>query len=94
MWAFLAAAVGPLAIRVLVAVGFAAVSFTGVQAGFAALSSYAQQYWSALPAAVIQLATLCGVHIALGLIFGAMVGRLAVWTVMNGSKLLFRGAGS
>ena len=92
MWQFLAAAVGPLAIRALVAVGFTAVSFTGVQTAFGALSSYAQQYWSGLPVAVIQIATLCGVHIALGLIFGAMIGRLAVWTVMNGAKLLFRGA--
>lgn len=92
MWAFLAAAVGPLAIRALVAIGFAAISFTGVQTAFGALTSYAQQYWAALPAAVLQLAALCGVHTALGLIFGAMVGRLAVWTVMNGSKLLFRGA--
>lgn len=91
MWAFLAAAVGPLAIRALVAIGFGVVSFTGVQSAFSALTSYAQTYWAGMPAAVLQLATICGVHTALGLVFGAMVGRLAVWTVMNGSKLLFRG---
>lgn len=91
MWAFLAAAVGPLAIRALVAIGFGVVSFAGVQTAFSALTSYAQQYWTGLPAAVIQIATICGLHTALGLVFGAMVGRLAVWTVSNGSKLLFRG---
>jgi hypothetical protein len=89
MWGFLAAAVGPLAIRALVAVGFGVVTFAGVQTAFAALTGYAQQYWSALPSSVLALASMCGVDVALGLVFGAMVGRLAVWGVINGSKLVF-----
>jgi hypothetical protein len=91
MWVFLAAAVGPLAIRALVAIGFGVVSFAGVQTAFSALTSYAQQYWAAMPADVLALVGLCGFPTAIGLVFGAMVGRIALWSVANGSKLLFRG---
>jgi len=90
MWAFLSAAIGPLAIRALVAIGFAAVSFAGVTTAWAALQSYAQAQWSALPSAVIQLSSLAGVPGALGLIFGAGAARLALWAAANGSKLIFK----
>lgn len=91
MWAFLAAAIGPLAIRALVAIGFGVVSFAGVQVAMNALTGYAQTYWAGLPGAVLQLSTLCGFPTALGLVFGAMAGRLAVWGYINGSRLLFKG---
>lgn len=90
MWAFLAAAVGPLAIRALVAIGFAAVSFAGVTTAFTALTTYAQSQWSALPAGVLQLAGLAGVPGGIGLIFGAMAARIALWMAANGSKLVFK----
>lgn len=91
MWAFLAAAVGPLAIRVLVALGFAAVSFAGVTTAFQGLTTYAQSQWAGLPAAVLQLASLFAVPQALGIIFGAMAARIGLWAAANGSKLVFKG---
>lgn len=91
MWAFLVAAVGPLAIRALVAIGFAAVSFAGVTTAFQGLTSYAQTQWAGLPAAVLQLATLFAVPQALGIIFGAMAARIGIWAAANGSKLIFKG---
>lgn len=91
MWAFLASAIGPLAIRALVAIGFASVTFAGVKTGFDALVSTAQSNWSALPAAVLQLASLAGVPQALGLVLGAMSARIALWSAANGTKLIFKG---
>lgn len=91
MWAFLVAAVGPLAIRALVAIGFAAVSFAGVTTAFQGLTNYAQTQWAGLPAAVLQLATLFAVPQALGIIFGAMAARIGIWAAANGSKLIFKG---
>lgn len=91
MWAFLASAVGPLAIRALVAVGFTTVTFAGVTAAFQGLNSYAQTSWGSLPVAVLQLASLARVPEALGLVFGAMAFRLAVWTASNGVKMVFKG---
>lgn len=91
MWAFLSAAVGPLAVRVLVALGFAAVSFAGVTTAFQGLTTYAQGAWSSLPASVLQLATLCGVHQGLGMIFGSMAARVGLWASASATKLVFKG---
>jgi len=91
LFSFLAAAVGPLAIRILMAIGFASVSFAGVTAAFTALISSAQSSWSALPLAVLQLASICGIPSCLGLIFGAGMARITLWAVANGTKLIFKG---
>lgn len=91
MWQFLSAAIGPLAIRALVAVGFASVSFAGVTAAFSGLQSYAQTAWSGLPADVLALASLAQVPAALGLVFGAMSARLGIWASINATKLIFKG---
>jgi len=92
LFAFLLSAVGPLAIRVLAALGFGAVSFAGVTTAFNALIQYAQTSWGSLPIAVLQIATLCGVPIALGLVFGAASARIGLWAAINGTKLVFRGS--
>jgi len=92
LWTFLFGAVGPLAIRVLTAVGFSAVSFAGVTTAFQGLVSYAQSSWSALPAAVLGLASLAGVPIALGLVFGAASARIALWMAANATRLIFKGS--
>jgi Protein of unknown function (DUF2523) len=91
LFAFLAAAVGPLAVRALVAVGFASVSFAGVTAAYAGLQTYAVGAWAALPAAVIQLAGICGVPMGLGIILGAGAARVGLWVAANGLKLVFKG---
>lgn len=91
LYSFLASAIGPLAVRALVALGFASVSFAGVTVAFDALVTHAQTQWSSLPAAVIQLASLAGIPSALGLIFGAGLARITLWSVANGSKLIFKG---
>lgn len=92
LYSFLAASIGPLAVRALVALGFASVSFAGVTAAFNALVLHAQSQWSALPLAVVQLASLAGIPSCLGLIFGAGLARITLWSVANGTKLIFKGA--
>jgi hypothetical protein len=91
LFSFLLAAIGPLAIRALVAVGFAAVSFAGVTTAFNGLVTYAQGQWSGLPVAVLQLASLFSVPQALGMVFGAMAARIGIWAAANGTKLIFKG---
>jgi Protein of unknown function (DUF2523) len=91
LFAFLASAVGPLAMRVLVAVGFASVSFAGVSVAADGLLSYAQSSWAGLPAAVLQLASLCGMPTALGIVFGSFSARVGLWAAANGTKLIFKG---
>lgn len=91
LFTFLLGAVGPLAIRVLSAVGFTAVTFTGVQAVVNQLIGLAQTHWSEAPAGVIQLASLAGIPEGLGLICGAFVARLTLWLAAQATKLIFTG---
>lgn len=90
LFSFLASAVGPLAIRVLIALGFASVSFAGVTAAFSGLTSYAQTAWAGLPAAVLQLATLGGFPAGVGIIMGAMAARIGLWAAANGTRMVLK----
>ncbi|OIR10938.1 hypothetical protein GALL_71060 [mine drainage metagenome] len=82
-WATLIMAlVGPMAVRVIIALGFTAVTFTGVTVTANALISTAQSNWTAIPVAVLQLASLSGIPEFLGMIFGALVARLAMWATV------------
>lgn len=83
--------IGPWTIQALLAVGFAGVSFAGVTTAFGGLITYAQSSWSALPSAVLQLASIAGVPQCLGIIFGAGSARIAIWAAANGTKLIFKG---
>ena len=91
LFSFILSSIGPWAIKAIVAIGFVSVSFAGVTTAFGALTSYAQSQWAGLPVAVLQIASLCGVPSAIGLVFGSMSARMAVWAASNGSKLLFKG---
>lgn len=91
MWAFLLAAVGPLAVRALTVLGFSAVTFTGVSAAVTGLIGQAQTSFSALPAAVLALASIAGVPQALGLICGAYVARVTLWVGASAVKMIFKG---
>lgn len=90
IWAWLLAAVGPLAVKVLVALGFTAVAFTGVQVLVSQLVQLAQANWSAMPFAVLQLAALSGVPQALGMICAAYTARVAFWVASNGTKYVLQ----
>ncbi|MDP2144407.1 MAG: DUF2523 domain-containing protein [Gallionella sp.] len=87
---YLLTLIGPLAVRVMISLGFTAVSFAGVVTVFDSLMQIAKDNWSTMPLAVLQLASLSGIPEALGMIFGAYTARVAVWSVMNGTKYLLR----
>ena len=86
LFEFLASAVGPLAIRVLLAVGISTLTFTGVTDTLDMLIKEAQNNWSGVPAAMIQLASLSGFPEAIGLVFGAMSTRVAAWVSLSATK--------
>lgn len=82
--------VAPVVVRAVIALGFTAVTFTGVTLVTNQLITMAQTNWSAMPTAVLQLASLSGLPESLGLIAGAFVARLAVWSAINGTKYVFK----
>lgn len=87
---FILAMVGPVAIRLLVALGFTAVTFTGVTLTVDALVVYAQNSWSSVPTTILQLSTLSGIPEFLGLIFGAIAARMLMWASLGASKYVFK----
>lgn len=88
---FLMGMAGPLAMRVLMTIGFTAISFTGVQAVFDGLVTAAQGYWSSLPVAVLQLGSIMGIPEGFGIILGAYAARLALWLATSQTRLIFTG---
>lgn len=88
--AWLMGLVGPLALRVLSALGMGMIAFTGVNELVQGLVSAAQSSWSSLPSAVLGLCSLAGMPQALGLIFGAFGARATLWLAANTAKLVFK----
>ncbi|APW37528.1 hypothetical protein RD110_10290 [Rhodoferax koreense] len=83
--------VAPMVLRGLAALGFTAVTFTGVQLVVDQLIAQAQSSWSAVPTAMLQMASLAGLPESIGLICGAYIARITLWSAANATKLLFTG---
>lgn len=81
---------GPLVVRVMAGLGFSAVAYTGVTALVNQLVQTAQQNWSAIPAAVLQLCTLSGIPQVLGMIFGAYMARVAMWAAVGAARYVLK----
>ena len=86
LWAFLASAVGPLAIKILIALGITAVTFVGVDTVTSQLVGYVTASYTGLPSATLQIFGLAGVGQGLGLILGAINARLALWLFASATK--------
>jgi len=77
---------GPFVLRILTVLGISILTFTGVSAGLTSLIGIAQSNWSGISADILGLASLAGVPQALGIIAGAMSGRVAAWVAMSATK--------
>lgn len=88
--AFLVAIIGPLAVRALIALGFTAVTFTGVIALQNQLLTFAQSSWATLPSAVLQLASLSGIPQGLGTVLGAYVAISALKAATGFKKYILK----
>ncbi len=87
---WLLSVLGPFAIRVMVALGFTAVSYTGVTALVSQLVSIAQNNWASLPTVVLQLATLSAIPQVLGMIFGAYAARVAMFAGVGAARYVLK----
>jgi hypothetical protein len=83
-WAsWLVTLVGPLAARVLVAMGINVVFFTGLTVAVNSITTNVQSNLSGLPLGTLQLAGLFGVWEALGMILGGFTFVLAYRAVSS-----------
>lgn len=90
IFAWLVGAVGPLAVRVLMALGISAITYTGVQSIFGQLVGYVQSSWAGMPADMTALVGLSGAGTAVGMILGAAGSRLAIWVAGSASRWVVR----
>lgn len=91
---WLAALAKPLLAKVLIALGFQVVTITGVVASIDTVKGLFLAHVSTIPAAGFQLALLGGAGEGLGMIFGAIATRIALWQIQNGTKILGLSGGS
>lgn len=86
--AFLATSIGSLVKRALVAVGFGAITYTGLQVAFDSAKSNVIQSYGSMAGASLQIADLAGVGAVIGIILGAMAGRIAIVAVNKIASIL------
>jgi hypothetical protein len=85
---WLAAMVGPLVGKVLLALGFQVVSITGALVVVSTLKAMLVGHLGSVSAAGLQLALLAGTGEAFGIIFGAITARMVLWQITQGKKIL------
>lgn len=89
---WLGAMMQPLVAKVLMALGFSVISVVGVSTALAQIKGLLIANLMGVPAAGLQLALLAGTGEALGILFGAITTRVALWQIQNATKVL--GVGS
>jgi len=77
-----------LTAKVLMALGFSVVTVVGMNTVFSQLRDLFLSHSSAIPAAGLNLALLAGAGEGVGIIFGAIVTRLALWQIANAKRIL------
>ena len=90
LWTFLLSAVGPLALRVIAALGISVLTFTGVDTALESLIAQAQSSWGGMPADVLGLASVAGLPACLGLVAGAMSSRVAMWVAASAARWIVK----
>ena len=86
--AFLAGAVGALVKKALVAIGLGVVTYAGLQAAFDVAQAQVIASYGLLPAATMQLADLAGVGQTIGIILGAIAGRVGMIALSHIGRVL------
>lgn len=90
LFAFLLGSAGPLALRVIAALGMSVVVFAGVDTALSGLITAAQSNWQSLAADVLGLAAVARIPECLGLIAGAMSTRVSVWVASAASRWIVK----
>jgi len=85
---WLVVAIGPLAKKLLVALGIGTITYTGFDAAFGALRDQVISNYGSMPANVAGIISLTGLGQALGIILGAMAGRVGLVALSHFAKVL------
>ena len=86
--AFLMSMMGPLALRVLTAVGLSTITFTGVTVALQSMIDVAVTNYASLPSDILGLAGVAGIPQCVGIICGAMVARVGMWVAISATRFV------
>lgn len=86
--AFLAVSVGALVKRALVALGLGIVTYNGLDVVFNAVKMHVIANYSAMAGASLNLADLAGVGQVIGIILGALAGRIGILVLSSIGRVL------
>jgi hypothetical protein len=81
----LVSAAGSIGGRVLLAMGFGYVAFTGISTGLDALKASVQSYLSGAPADVVGIMSTLKVDVSVSIIFSAIAARLLLNGLVSGT---------
>lgn len=85
--AFFGAAAGPIAKKVLGALGIGMVTYAGVDIAFSALQSLVTSYWNGMPADIAALLALGGYGQGVGIILASMSARVGMLSLSHLGKV-------
>lgn len=85
---WLLALVPSLTAKILLALGFAVVTITGVQVALQQLKDTFIGQINSLPADALQLFLLGGGGVGLGIVFGAAATCISIWAIQGATKIL------
>lgn len=86
--AFLLSLVQPIISRILIALGFSVITFTGMEFVMSSLTQHAVSAWGGLAGNMVALAGLAGVGEALSIIMGAVATRVLIWQMTRAVRLM------
>lgn len=86
--AFLALSIGALVKRALIAIGFGTITYVGLQAVYIELHQNVIGSYGLMVGASMQLADLAGVGQTIGILLGAIAGRISLIAVSKIGSIL------
>jgi hypothetical protein len=87
------AMVEPMLAKVLLGLGFSVVSIVGMDTVIGSLKSEIVTSFMALPPDVVNFALYLWLGKGIGIIFGAITTKMALWSIQNATSLLGRSNG-
>lgn len=85
---WLLAMVTPLVGRIITALGFSVVTVTGMTIAVQAVRDQFISSINSMPGDILNVFLYAGGGVAFGMIMGAITTRIAIWSIMNTTKIL------
>lgn len=90
---WLLAMMEPLIAKILISLGFSVITIAGIDSIVSTFKSTIVGNVGALPADMLNIALYLGVGKGIGIVFGAITTKLALWSIQNATSMLGKSNG-